>query len=140
MELGFAHGPLRALGEIPFRSGIRRVANHGLVQHLVTLVQGTLDDTPHLIHAALHPPAARWVHRCKHSAARPTIADGLRTLAGGGHFPIYRLPLLSTDRSSSSFKGSVMSSKSLFTSLIARKAALSSSASSASSRVARARS
>src|SRR5215213_1275881 len=56
---------------------------------------------------------------------------------GGGHFPIYRLPLLSTDRSSSSFKGSVMSSKLLFTSLIARKAALSSSASSASSRVAR---
>ena len=47
MELGFAHGPLRALGEISFRSGIRRVANHGLVQHLVTLVQGSLDDTPH---------------------------------------------------------------------------------------------
>ena len=87
MELGIAHGPLRALGEIPFRSEIRRVANHGLVQHLATLVQGTLDDTPHLIHAALHPPAARWVHRCQHSAARPAIADGLRTPARRRSFP-----------------------------------------------------
>jgi hypothetical protein len=86
MELGFAHGSLRALGEIPFRSGIRRVANHGLVQHLVTLVQGMLDDTPHLIHGALHPPAARWVRRCQHSAAQPAIADGLRTLAGRRSF------------------------------------------------------
>jgi hypothetical protein len=59
MELGFAHGPLRALGEIPFRSGIRRVANHGFVRHLATLVQGALDDTPYLIHAALHSPAVR---------------------------------------------------------------------------------
>ena len=39
MELCFAHGPLRAIGEIPFRSGIRRVANHGLNQHPATLVQ-----------------------------------------------------------------------------------------------------
>ena len=87
MELGFAHGPLRALGEIPFRSGIRRVGNHGLVQHLATLGQGTLDDTLHLIYDALHPPAARRVRRCQHSAARPVIADALRTPAGRRSFP-----------------------------------------------------
>jgi hypothetical protein len=87
MELSFAHGPLRALGEIPFRSGIRRVANHGLVQHLYTLVQGTLDDTPHLMHDLLHPPAARRVRRCQHSVGRPAIADGLRIPAGRRSFP-----------------------------------------------------
>jgi hypothetical protein len=42
------------VGVLPFRAGIRVVADHGLVQHLATLVQGTLDDTPGLVYDTLH--------------------------------------------------------------------------------------
>jgi hypothetical protein len=38
-----------------FRGKVRGVADHGFVHHLATLIQGTLDDTPRLVHDALHP-------------------------------------------------------------------------------------
>src|SRR5215217_6945051 len=42
------------LGVLPFRTGIRGVIDHGLVQYLAALVQGTLDYPPGLVHNPLH--------------------------------------------------------------------------------------
>ena len=46
-------GALRP-GVLPFRAGIRRIVNYGLVQHLATIVEGALDYTPGLAHDPLH--------------------------------------------------------------------------------------
>src|SRR5919107_3985843 len=45
---------LRLVEVLPLRARTQGVIDHGLVQHLTTLVQGALDDTPGLVHDPLH--------------------------------------------------------------------------------------